>query len=284
MRGKTTTDARQAAVRPGGQALADGVLMRTKLAWAIARADGSVETGPMARTPMGKVPGLRVLAGLAGGLRLGVGRGFFRGRAHGGNRRFLVVLALTEIVALGLLFGLGPMANEFAPAAAAALSIAAGGLALAIIRRAAPPSLWRYHGAEHKAAASFEAGADPHDVKAALAMTRLHPRCGTNLLVPLAVVGIALSGTSSAVQLIGAAAALGFVAEALALAARTPQTPWARALLGPGLFLQRHVTTAEPTREEQAVACHAMAACLEEHARQLAPVPVTSLPLAPAAA
>ncbi|MBW3536519.1 MAG: DUF1385 domain-containing protein [Actinobacteria bacterium] len=257
--------------------------MRTKLAWAIARADGTVETGPMARTPVGKVPGLRVLAGLAGGLRLGVGRGFFRGRAHGGNRRFLVVLAVTEIVALGLLFGLGPAANDLAPAAAAALSIAAGGFALAIVRRAAPASLWRYHGAEHKAAASFEAGADANDVDAAMSMTRLHPRCGTNLLVPLAVVGIALSGTSSAAQLIGGAAALAFVAEALTLAARKPRALWARALLAPGFFLQRHVTTAEPSREEQAVACHAMAACLEEHARQLAPVVVPSRPLAPAA-
>ena len=271
------------AVRPGGQALADGVLMRTKLAWAIARADGTVETGPMARTPMGQVPGLRVLAGLAGGLRLGVGRGFFRGRGHRGNRRFLVVLAITELVALGILFGLGPVAESLPSAAQAALSLVSGAVALAIVRKAAPASLWRYHGAEHKAAASFEAGAPAHDVDAAMAMTRLHPRCGTNLLVPLAVVGIALSGLSSAAQLIGGAAALAFIAEALTLAARSRSSLWARALLAPGLFLQRHITTAEPTWAEQAVACQAMAACLEEHARQLAPS-VTSLPLATAAA
>ena len=269
------------AVRPGGQALADGVLMRTKLAWAIARADGSVESGAIARTPMGAVPGLRVLAGLAGGLRLGVGRGFFRGRAHGGNRRFLVVLGVTEAVAIGLLFGLGPVADGLPAPVAAALSLSSGAVALAMVRKAAPPSLWRYHGAEHKAAAAFEAGAAADDVDAAMAMTRLHPRCGTNLLAPLALVGIALSGLSSAAQLIGGAAALAFTAEALTLAARTRHALWARALLAPGLFLQRYVTTAEPTREEQAVACHAMAACIEEHLRQLEPAAVPALPLAP---
>ena len=271
------------AVRPGGQALADGVLMRTKLAWAIARADGSVETGAMARTPLGKVPGLRVLAGLAGGLRLGVGRGFFQGRAHRGNRRFLIVLAATEVVALGLLFGLGPVAQDLSAPAASAVSLVAGAVALAIVRRAAPASLWRYHGAEHKAAASFEAGADPTDVDAAMTMTRLHPRCGTNLLVPLAVVGIALSGLSSAAQLLGGVASLAFVAEALTLAARSRRSLWARALLAPGLFLQRYVTTAEPTREEQAVACNAMAACLEAHARVLEPAALSAVPLVPAA-
>lgn len=272
------------ALRPGGQALADGVLMRTKLAWAIARADGTVETGGMARTPMGHVPGLRVLAGLAGGLRLGVGRGFIRGRGHRGNRRFLIVLAVTELVALGILFGLGPLADGLPAPIAALLSLLSGAIALTIVRKAAPPSLWRYHGAEHKAAASFEAGAPANDVDAAMAMTRLHPRCGTNLLVPLAAVGIALSGLSSAAQLLGGAAALAFTAEALTLAARRRTAIWSRLLLAPGLFLQRYVTTAEPTREEQAVACHAMAACLEEHARQLEPVSPTTLPLATAAA
>ncbi|HUR50470.1 MAG TPA: DUF1385 domain-containing protein [Acidimicrobiales bacterium] len=272
------------AIRPGGQALADGVLMRTKLAWAIARADGTVETGAIARTPMGHVPGLRVLAGLAGGLRLGVGRGFFRGRAHGGNRRFLFILAATELVALGLLFGLGPMADGLPAPLSALLSLSSGAIALTIVRKAAPGSLWRYHGAEHKAAAAFEAGAPANDVDAALAMTRLHPRCGTNLLVPLAAVGIALSGLSSAAQLIGGAAALAFTAEALTLAARRRTALWSRLLLAPGLFLQRYVTTAEPTREEQAVACHAMVACLEEHARQMEPAFAPVLPLVTAAA
>lgn len=270
-------------VRPGGQALADGVLMRTKLAWAIARADGSVETGAIARTAMGHVPGLRVLAGLAGGLRLGVGRGFFRGRGHRGNRRFLVILAGTELVALGVLFGLGPIADGLPAPLAAALSLSSGAIALTIVRKAAPASLWRYHGAEHKAAASFEAGASANDVGAAMAMTRLHPRCGTNLLIPLALVGVALSGLSSAAQLIGGAAALAFTAEALTLAARRRTALWSRLLLAPGLFLQRYVTTAEPTREEQAVACHAMAACLAEHARQLQPA-LAPLPLVTAAA
>lgn len=252
-------------VRPGGQALADGVLMRTKLAWAIARADGSVESGPMPRNPFARVPALRILAGLGSGLKLGVGRGFIKGRAEAGNRRFLIVLAVVEISAVGLLFASEPLAGEFAAPVQALVSVAAAGVSLWLLRRVAPASLWRYHGAEHKAAAAFEQGAPASDVEAAMAASRLHPRCGTNLLVPLAAAGFALSALPVVAQLLAGALALGLVAEGLTLAARKPGAWWGRLLLAPGLFLQKHITTDEPTFAEQAVACRAMEACLVLH-------------------
>lgn len=270
-------------VRPGGQALADGVLMRTRLAWAIARSDGSTEVGAMPRNPFSSVPALRIVAGLGSGLKLGVGRGLIRGARDAGNRRFLILLAVAEVGALALLFLAGPALDGLHPALSTLLSVGAGALSLALLRKAAPASLWRFHGAEHKAAAAFEAGADSADVDAALAASRLHPRCGTNLLFPLTAAGMALSTLPAVVQIFAGVLALGLVAEALSLAARSPRAIWARLLLGPGLFLQRHITTAEPTRDEQAVACRAMAACLELH-HSLAGQPVEATAPAPAIA
>src|SRR5437763_8164607 len=68
--------------RVGGQALADGVLMRTSHAWAVARAGGSVEVGPFPKAHLTKVPVVRVLAGLGPALAMGV-----RALANGAKRK-----------------------------------------------------------------------------------------------------------------------------------------------------------------------------------------------------
>ena len=61
-------------VKVGGQALPDGVVMRTSHAWAVARADGTVETGAVPQSRLGHIPVLRVLSGVLLGLRVGFGR------------------------------------------------------------------------------------------------------------------------------------------------------------------------------------------------------------------
>jgi len=219
----------------------------------------------MPRNPFARIPALRIVAGLGSGLKLGVGRGLIRGAKDAGNRRFLILLVVAELGALFLLFAAGPALESLHPALSTLVSVGAGGLSLTLLRKAAPASLWRFHGAEHKAAAAFEAGAAADDVDAAMAASRLHPRCGTNLLVPLTAVGMVLSTLPAVVQVLAGVLALGLVAEGLSLAARSSRAMWARILLGPGLFLQRHITTSEPTVEEQGVACRAMAACVELH-------------------
>jgi hypothetical protein len=53
----------------------------------------------------------------------------------------------------------------------------------------------------------------------------------------------------------------------MSLAAKYPRFLGSKMLLSGGRLLQRTVTTAEPTAAEQAVACRALMAALDEHAR-----------------
>ena len=112
-------------LRAGGQALADGVLMRTDRAWAIARLDGSVDAGPLPENRFAAVPVLRVLAGLGGALKLGIVKGMLRkgagdsARVQGSrraNRRFLIAIVGSE--AAVALFGLWWAASSSAPSPA----------------------------------------------------------------------------------------------------------------------------------------------------------------------
>src|SRR4051794_22979366 len=91
-------------VRVGGQALPDGVVMRTSRAWAVARADGTVESGPLPPPRVARVPVLRVLAGLVVGLRIGLGGGHGQQprRSMQRNWPFLRGLLAAEVAVIAL--------------------------------------------------------------------------------------------------------------------------------------------------------------------------------------
>jgi uncharacterized protein YqhQ len=146
-------------------------------------------------------------------------------------------------------------------------SVAVATLTIVAMRLLAPRSLWRFHGAEHKAVAAYEAGVAADDVAGALRASRVHPRCGTNLVALLVVPLAFLTHLSGALQVVAALVLVGTAAEVLTLTARFPHARATRVLLAPGLALQRTATTSEPTFAEQAVACRALAACLDEHRR-----------------
>lgn len=266
-------------VKVGGQALADGVLMRTSRAWAIARADGSVEAGALAPSPFARIPVLRVIGALGGALKLAVSRGLMgRGQqapapaaAKKLNRRLLLILAILEAVAL--VFALTIEGDLPAHGLAGVLAtVAPWAVTLAAMRLATPKALWRYHGAEHKAVSAHEQGVDMADTAATLALgRRVHDRCGTNLVFILLAATVATRGhVTGLLQIPMFLAFVGVAAEAVSLAAKRPANPLARLFLAGGKALQRWVTTAEPTRAEQAVANLALAVCLEEHAKAVA--------------
>ena len=260
-------------MRIGGQALADGVLMRTSHAWAVARDDGSVQVGSVRQSRVRRIPVVRVLVGLVGAMRLAIGRGML-GRGTGAaraagvrrrNRRFLWALLAVEAVGLAFSMAVGDQPSSFL--GAATFAAVPWALAFAVLRVVAPASLWRYHGAEHKAVAAHEAGIDMADVASVLRSPRVHDRCGTNLVFLAMVGGLALMGLPSVLQLPAFALLFATAAEAVTLASRRPRFLLSRLLLAGGRTLQRYVTTAEPSQAEQAVGCRALAACLEHHRR-----------------
>jgi uncharacterized protein YqhQ len=149
----------------------------------------------------------------------------------------------------------------------AAVDLVLTAVLLVMLRLLSPSSLWRYHGAEHKAVTAHENGVDLDDTDAVLACSRIHGRCGTNLVAVMAVAGVALSRLPLAPQLAAFILALAIVAELLGVAGRRPRALPSRLLLVSGEFLQRHLTTAEPTPAEQRIGCIALRAALAEHER-----------------
>jgi uncharacterized protein YqhQ len=120
--------------------------------------------------------------------------------------------------------------------------------------------VFEYHGAEHKTIAAFEHGEDlePENVDR---YPKEHVRCGTNFLIIVMIITIfvfTMFGTpelgwriGSRVIAIPVIAAISY--EALRLGARYPGSLWMRALMAPGLWLQR-ITTQRPDRSQIEVA------------------------------
>jgi uncharacterized protein YqhQ len=120
--------------------------------------------------------------------------------------------------------------------------------------------VFEYHGAEHKTIAAFEHG-DELEPEAVDRYPKEHVRCGTNFLIIVMIITIfvfTLFGTpalpwriGSRVLAIPIIAAISY--EALRLGARFPGSLWMRAMMAPGLWLQR-ITTQQPDRSQIEVA------------------------------
>jgi uncharacterized protein YqhQ len=128
--------------------------------------------------------------------------------------------------------------------------------------------VFEYHGAEHKTIACYEAG-QPLTPENAQRYSRLHPRCGTSFLLIVMVVAVfvfAPLGTPEwywlfASRVVGIPLVAGIAFEAIKWFGRNRNRPWARAMMWPGLQLQR-LTTREPDLSQLAVAIAAMEAVL----------------------
>ncbi|MDP2344285.1 MAG: DUF1385 domain-containing protein [Deltaproteobacteria bacterium] len=134
--------------------------------------------------------------------------------------------------------------------------------------------LFMYHGAEHKSVHVWEAN-EPLDVDHARPKTTAHPRCGTSLLLlsivtsflvfvavlPFVPVVFENSFAQAMLLLLIKMPLLlpiaGVAYEVQRLAARHPNNPLVRALISPGMLMQR-LTTAEPGDAELEVALTAL--------------------------
>jgi len=140
--------------------------------------------------------------------------------------------------------------------------------------------VFQYHGAEHKAINTLEAGL-PMTVGNALQASRIHPRCGTNFIFIVLITSIVVfsvvprhsftEGIGPVLETVGLrllllpfVAGIGF--EILKWAGSNRDKPWAQALIAPGLWTQ-YLTTRVPDAGQIAVAIAALdAVWAQEHA------------------
>jgi uncharacterized protein YqhQ len=126
-----------------------------------------------------------------------------------------------------------------------------------------------YHGAEHKAISCYEAADDLRPERAQL-YSRLHPRCGTSFLLIVMIlaifvyapVGLPAWWILVLTRIVGVPVIAGISFEVIKWAGRNRRRRWVKAIMWPGMQLQK-LTTREPDLDQLAVAIAALDAVLE---------------------
>jgi uncharacterized protein YqhQ len=265
----------------GGQAVLEGVMMRGASTWAIAvrKPDGEISVDvrevPGWSERYNDIPVVRGVTSLAESLGLG-----YRALTWSANQQIPEEDQISE-KALG--WAVLPVALVFSAVFIVIPAFAGHGLShwfhgsfpvvegmvrlvlfityltamgfLKDIRR-----VFQYHGAEHKAIAAYE-----NDVEltpeSAQQFTTAHVRCGTNFLLTVMVIAVLVYSVIPRPNLwfvIGSRILLmpliaGLAYEVIRYAAKNMQRRWVRALVRPGLWLQR-LTTREPDLDQLEVA------------------------------
>jgi len=287
------------AISYGGQAVLEGVMMRSPSSWAVAvrTPEGDITevvneiTSPMQRRRLWRLPVVRGVIALGESLAIG-----FRALAisanvatqerdeHGeiktqiGRGQIIFSFALAIGFAL-MLFKVGPaLLTSWLPIESTELFVVVEGLIrvsvfigyIALISLL--PDLRRvfqYHGAEHKTINALESGAEltPEKVQK---FSLIHPRCGTAFLLWVMVIAIfvfAFVGRPvwywlilSRILLLPVIAGLAY--EVIRFAGKHQSNRLLMTLLAPGLWLQR-LTTREPTDDQVEVSIRALRRVLE---------------------
>ena len=128
--------------------------------------------------------------------------------------------------------------------------------------------VFEYHGAEHKTISCYEAG-EPLTPENCARYSRFHPRCGTSFLLIVMIVAIFVFAPLGKLdwhwlfisRVLGIPLVAGLAFEVIKWFGRNRTKAWARALMWPGIQLQR-LTTREPDLSQLAVAIAAMEAVL----------------------
>jgi uncharacterized protein YqhQ len=203
-----------------------------------------------------------------------------------GRGSIALMLGLTLVAAIGIFFLLPLFLAGLATAGVAAAGGDEHGLAASLLEGlirvalfvayllviAQAPDVKRvfqYHGAEHMTIHALEHG-DPLTTDAIRRYPTAHPRCGTEFLVvvvALSIVAFSLVGkqslpvsVASRILLIPVIAAVGY--ELLKLGARYRANPIVRAVMYPGILVQK-ITTRQPTDDMIEVAIVSMEQALE---------------------
>jgi uncharacterized protein YqhQ len=280
----------------GGQAVLEGVMMRGPTAWSVAvrKPDGEIAevnrpiSSALAKHRWLRLPVIRGVVALGESLAIG-----FRALAISANyaaqeegdgedgkpaqelTRAQLIFAFAIAIGFAImLFKVSPaLITNWLPIEGTSWFVIVEGLVRVAIFIAylSLISLWpdlrrvfEYHAAEHKAINAYEAE-DPLEPEVVQRHSLLHVRCGTAFLLYVMVVAIfvfALFGRPDWYWLIlTRIAALPLIAgiayEIIRFAGRHPQNPALRAVLAPGLWLQR-LTTRQPSLDQIEVSIRAL--------------------------
>jgi len=284
----------EAKYQIGGQAVIEGVMMRSKNFWAVAvrKPDKSISTKLFKQESLNKkhrVLGLMFVRGMAvivESISLG-----FRAlslsvnEAAGEDIKFskkemFISVTIAVLFTVGVFFVLptliGRTFSNFLPNVF--LYNLAEGLIriifflsyiLIIAQLKDIKRVFQYHGAEHKTIQAYENGEElkPENVKK---YSTLHARCGTNFLMIVMIVAIlvfSLLGEQTILwrillRIILIPVIAGISYEFLRIAGKFSHIKWVRIFFYPGLFLQK-ITTREPDRSQLEVAIKSFKAVME---------------------
>ncbi len=284
----------------GGQAVLEGVMMRGVNTWALAvrkpPADNQelgevdVQAFPLEswakRRRLYRMPVIRGVVALVESLAIGM-------RALGlsanaqlpdedveiSSGAWIGTVAVASLFAIGLFFvvpvgltslikhQLGSSVAFWAVEGVLRTSIFLGYLVL-LTRVRDLRRVFEYHGAEHKAISCYEASDELTPERAAL-YSRLHPRCGTSFLLIVMIMAIFVFAPIGLpawwilviTRIVGVPLIAGLSFEVIKWAGRNRARGWVRAVMYPGLQLQR-LTTREPDLDQLAVSIAALQAVL----------------------
>jgi uncharacterized protein YqhQ len=284
----------------GGQAVLEGVMMRGVNSWALGvrkpPAEGEtlgevdVQSFPLEswarRRRIYRLPVIRGVVALVESLAIGM-------RALGlsanaqlpeeeqqiSSGAWIGTVAVASLFAIGLFFvvpvgltslikhQLGSSVAFWAVEGVVRTSIFLGYLVL-LSRLRDLRRVFEYHGAEHKAISCYEASDELTPERAAL-YSRLHPRCGTSFLLIVMImaifvfapVGLPAWWILVITRIVGVPLIAGLSFEVIKWAGRNRRRGWVRAVMYPGLQLQR-LTTREPDLDQLAVSIAALQAVL----------------------
>jgi uncharacterized protein YqhQ len=286
----------------GGQAVMEGVMMRGRNVWAVAvrRPDRSIHVEShdvhsiAQRFRILRKPFFRGIIALGQALGIGIKALSISANesspedVHLSSRQMALSMVVAGVLFVGI-FVVGPaiafrwvghrvgsslLVNVLEGLFRVALFL---GYLVLIGRAKEIRRVFEYHGAEHKTIAAYE-----HDEtlipESVDRYSTLHPRCGTNFLLIVMVVAILVFAAfgnpglwwriGSRILAIPAIAGLAF--EVLRLGARYERSPVMRAVMAPGLWLQK-ITTRPPDRGEIEVAIASFHEVLRREAQLPAP-------------